>query len=152
MMNIGDIMDINWTEFTPLASLAGGVLIGLSALMLWLLQGRIMGVSGILGQWIKGEGSGQHYWRAFFILGVIIAPVGYVTSIGGFDSQMVTSPPGLGIAGLLVGFGTAIGAGCTSGHGICGLSRISVRSLVATCCFVGSGMLTVLVLKMGIFG
>ena len=58
-MNIGEIMDINWTEFTPLASLAGGVLIGLSALMLWLLQGRIMGVSGILGQWIKGEGSGS---------------------------------------------------------------------------------------------
>lgn len=142
-------MTINWIEFTPLASLAGGVAIGFAALGMWLLLGRIMGVSGILGQAIAGEGIGDNGWRLAFILGVLVAPVGYVFMVGEFTSRMVTSPTGLAIAGLMVGVGTAIGSGCTSGHGICGLSRFSIRSLVATCCFVASGMVTVFILKAG---
>ena len=142
-------MTINWMEFTPLASLAGGVAIGLAALGMWLLVGRIMGVSGILGQAIAGEGAGQNSWRLAFIAGVVVAPAGYVLLVGEFTSRMVTSPAGLAIAGLLVGVGTAIGSGCTSGHGICGISRFSIRSIVATCCFVLSGMVTVFILKSG---
>ncbi len=144
-------MEINWAEFTPIASLLGGVAIGISALLLWVLHGRIMGVSGILGQLLGGEGAGQNNWRLGFVLGVVLAPLGYLALIGDFASYMVASPTALIIAGLLVGVGTAIGSGCTSGHGICGLSRISLRSLVATCCFVASGMVTVFVLKMGGF-
>jgi uncharacterized membrane protein YedE/YeeE len=142
-------MTINWIEFTPFASLFGGVAIGLAALAMWLLLGRIMGVSGILGQLVAGEGTGQNGWRLAFIIGVVAAPAGYVLMVGEFTSRMVASPAGLAIAGLLVGAGTAIGSGCTSGHGICGLSRFSIRSFVATCCFVLSGMVTVFILKAG---
>ena len=142
-------MSINWIEFTPFASLFGGIAIGVAALFMWLLLGRIMGVSGILGQAVAGEGAGQNGWRLAFIIGVVGAPFGYVLVAGDFTSRMVASPVGLAVAGLLVGLGTAIGSGCTSGHGICGLSRFSVRSFVATCCFVLSGMVAVFILKSG---
>ena len=142
-------MSINWIEFTPFASLFGGIAIGVAALVMWLLLGRIMGVSGILGQAVAGEGAGQNGWRVAFIIGVVSAPFGYVLVAGDFTSRMVAPPVGLAVAGLLVGLGTAIGSGCTSGHGICGLSRFSVRSFVATCCFVLSGMVTVFILKSG---
>lgn len=152
-------MEINWTEFTPFASFAGGVLIGLAAFLLWYINGRVMGVSGILGQIVMpsddgnssgGHGTGgQRSWRLSFVAGVIAAPLGYVLFKGEFASTMVASPVMLAVAGLAVGIGTAIGSGCTSGHGICGLSRISVRSLVATCSFVAAGMVTVFIIKHG---
>ena len=142
-------MEINWTEFTPFASLIGGLAIGFAAFLLWILHGRIMGVSGILGQFLEGKAAGLHSWRTAFLLGVVAAPVCYILWVGKVTSEMVASPVMLGLAGLLVGLGTAIGSGCTSGHGICGLSRISLRSLVATCCFVASGMVTVALLKLG---
>lgn len=147
-------MEINWTEFTPFASFAGGVLIGLAAFLLWYINGRVMGVSGILGQIVmpsdNGTGiGGQRSWRLSFVAGVIAAPLGYVLIKGEFASTMVASPVMLAVAGLAVGIGTAIGSGCTSGHGICGLSRISVRSLVATCSFVAAGMVTVFIIKLG---
>lgn len=147
-------MEINWTEFTPFASFAGGVLIGLAAFLLWYINGRVMGVSGILGQIVmpSEDGTsigGQRSWRLSFVAGVIAAPLGYVLIKGEFASTMVASPVMLAVAGLAVGIGTAIGSGCTSGHGICGLSRISVRSLVATCSFVAAGMVTVFIIKHG---
>ncbi|MGB2302824.1 MAG: YeeE/YedE family protein, partial [Candidatus Puniceispirillaceae bacterium] len=88
-------MSINWIEFTPFASLFGGIAIGVAALFMWLLLGRIMGVSGILGQAVAGEGAGQNGWRVAFIIGVVGAPFGFMLVAGDFTSRMVASPVGL---------------------------------------------------------
>ena len=139
-------MSIDWNAFTPWSSLAGGLLIGLSAAALILVNGRIAGISGILGGLLQFR-SPETGWRLAFITGLILAPLLY----GSFTTLPsvinVGDLPTLAIAGLLVGFGTSLGSGCTSGHGVCGLSRLSLRSLIATLLFMGSGFLTVFLLR-----
>lgn len=139
-------MQINWTEFTPLLSLAGGMLIGAAALLLMVANGRVMGVSGILGGLFSS--SDGKAWRLAFILGAVGAPVLLVQS-GIFEIavQPVASGLLLYCAAFLVGLGTAIGSGCTSGHGICGLSRLSIRSFAAVMTFMMTAVVTVFVLR-----
>lgn len=139
------------TEFTPFASLLGGVLIGLSAVMVMALFGRIAGIAGIsrgaLGM-ARGGGAGDWSWRIAFIAGLIAAPLLVSFASGSAVEQTVpTNLAGMAAAGLLVGVGTALGSGCTSGHGVCGLARLSSRSLVAVLTFLGFAGLTVLVLR-----
>lgn len=134
-------MQIDWMNFTPVASTFGGVLIGLAAVLLMALNGRLMGVSGIAGSLLTSVS--DKGWRICFIIGLAIGAAIYSVMTGGIESQMVASLPVLAVAGLIVGIGTAIGSGCTSGHGICGISRFSYRSIGATCCFVATGMVTV---------
>ena len=135
-------MTIDWTHFTPLASLAGGMLIGLAAAMLLLLSGRVAGISGIVGGLIVPR---RHdaAWRLAFVLGLLAAPA--LLSLAGLRvSPRIDAGFGvLVLAGLLVGVGTSYGSGCTSGHGVCGLSRLSPRSLVATLAFMAAGLATV---------
>lgn len=136
------------TQFTPIASTLGGMLIGASAVMLMLLQGRIAGISGILGRLLppyRGAESGQ---AAAFIGGLIAAPLLYAAASGAPIAQTVSGNVPLMLAGgLLVGLGTAYGGGCTSGHGVCGLSRLSPRSAVATATFMATGFATVFVVR-----
>ncbi len=139
-------MTIDWSSFTPYASLAGGLLIGLAAAMLILLNGRIAGISGILGGLLR-PAKGEFGWRAAFLLGLIVSPVVYAF-VGTVPSPRIDAGWGpLVIAGLLVGLGTRYGSGCTSGHGVCGLSRLSPRSLVATLAFMASGFATVFIIR-----
>ena len=137
-------MQIDWANFTAIESTFGGVLIGLAAVLLMAFNGRIMGVSGIASGALKG-GEGRH-WRIGFLAGTIIGPVLYTLFFGTVEMVMVASLPTLAVAGLLVGIGTSLGSGCTSGHGICGISRFSVRSIGATVTFVATGMVTVFVI------
>ncbi len=139
-------MMIDWANFTPWASLAGGALIGLAASLFVLFNGRIAGISGILGgllQWPKGDSA----WRLAFLLGLVAAPLAYglfaPLPVARVDAGTAT----LLVAGLLVGLGTRYGSGCTSGHGVCGLSRLSPRSLVATLAFMGAGFVTVFIVR-----
>ena len=141
----GKIMTIDWANFTPMASLAGGVLVGVAALLLMLVQGRIMGVSGIAGQLVRAPASKETGWRLAFIIGLLMGPFLVQASLGQIESVFVADGTMLAAAGLIVGIGTAIGSGCTSGHGICGISRLSMRSIAATCVFVAFGMITVFV-------
>lgn len=132
------------TDFTPLASLLGGGLIGLAAVALMGTTGRIAGISGIAMRLLPPYAGGGFTGRLAFILGLVAAPllVGLVT--GRVPSpQIEASPALLVLAGLLVGFGAVWGHGCTSGHGVCGLSRLSGRSLLATCVFMATAMATV---------
>ena len=139
-------MTIDWSSFTPYASLAGGLLIGLAAAMLILLNGRIAGISGILGGLLR-PAKGEFGWRAAFLLGLIVSPVVYAF-VGTVPSPRIDAGWGpLVIAGLLVGLGSRYGSGCTSGHGVCGLSRLSPRSLVATLAFMASGFATVFIIR-----
>ena len=139
-------MTVDWAHFTPWASLAGGVLIGLAAAALILGAGRIMGAAGILGGLVEPRG-GDLAWRAWLILGLLSAPT-LLTLAGAAKAPAIEAPWSiLIVAGLLVGFGTRLGSGCTSGHGICGLSRLSPRSLVATAAFMASGFATVFVAR-----
>ena len=137
---------MDWAHFTPWTSLAGGVMIGTAAAMLLLLNGKVAGISGILGGLLRPRG-GDLGWRVAFIAGLVAAPLLY---------QLVTPLPAVQIdagtglliaAGLLVGIGTRYGSGCTSGHGVCGLSRLSPRSLVATAAFMAAGFLTVFIVR-----
>jgi uncharacterized membrane protein YedE/YeeE len=131
------------TEFTPIPSLLGGLLIGVAAVWLMAANGRIAGVSGMLNRLVPPDRDGSAPERAAFIAGLVVAPVIHVAA-GGVLVQTVTgNVPLLVVAGLLVGFGSTMGSGCTSGHGVCGLSRLSVRSLVATVVFMSAGMATV---------
>lgn len=135
-------------NFTPISSLAGGMLIGVSAVLLMLLNGRIAGVSGIAGGLIV-PAAGDWQWRLAFVLGLAAGPLVYM-ALGGQlpDIQFpVSSPLGLAAAGLIVGFGTRLGGGCTSGHGVCGVSRLSARSLAATGAFMLTGFATVYVIR-----
>jgi uncharacterized protein len=137
-------MTIDWAHFTPWASLAGGMLIGAAAAMLVLLSGRIAGVSGIVGGLIALR-RGDIAWRWAFIGGLLVAPLAML-----FYPMNPRIDAGLGtlaLAGLLVGLGTRYGSGCTSGHGVCGLSRLSPRSLVATGAFMAAGIATVFVTR-----
>lgn len=139
-------MHINWNAFTPWSALAGGLLIGLAAAMFALLNGRIAGISGILGGLLRPV-RGDMAWRAAFIAGLVGAPLAYAT-VSTLPAVQVDAGDGiLAIAGLLVGIGTQYGSGCTSGHGVCGLSRLSLRSLAATAAFMGTGFAMVFVVR-----
>ena len=139
-------MTIDWSAFTPWYSLAGGVLIGIAAGMFALLNGRIAGISGVLGGLLK-PAKGDAPWRVAFILGLVASPLGYLLLAGLPKPQIDAGTGALVIAGLLVGIGTRYGSGCTSGHGVCGLSRLSTRSLAATAAFMGAGFVTVYVTR-----
>lgn len=137
---------IDWNSFTPWSALLGGALIGLAASILVLFNGRVFGISGLLsGTW--SGAAGDKAWRWMALLGLAAAP--WVYRLAGETVPVVQSQPWVWVlvAGLLVGFGTRLGSGCTSGHGVCGLSRLSPRSLVATLMFMASGFLTVFVLR-----
>ncbi|AZN70956.1 YeeE/YedE family protein [Georhizobium profundi] len=132
------------TEFTPLASLAGGALIGLSAVLLMAFEGRIAGISGIAGRLLPPYEDAGFRSRLAFVIGLIAAPLAYGFATGAPVTQTVSSNVALMVAaGLLVGFGSVYGNGCTSGHGVCGLSRLSARSLVATIVFMATAFVTV---------
>lgn len=142
-------MTIDWANFTPWTSLAGGLLLGLSAAIFILVNGRILGISGILGGLLPPK-SGDATWRVMVLLGMIASPFVLQTFL---PSSWITAPrieASLGVivlAGLLVGVGTRYASGCTSGHGVCGLSRLSPRSLVATGSFMAAGFATVYILR-----
>lgn len=139
-------MSIDWNHFTPLKSLLGGILIGLSAGIFVLLNGRIAGISGIVGGLLRVK-VGDINWRLAFIGGLILAPLTLLPLLAPITPKIDAGYLQLIIAGLLVGFGTRYGSGCTSGHGVCGLSRLSIRSLVATLIFMTTGVITVFVLR-----
>ena len=140
------MMLIDWNAFTPWSALAGGVLIGLAAAMFALLNGRIAGISGVIGG-LFNPAKGDVVWRAAFILGLVGAPLVYMLFSVLPALQIDAGYGALVVAGLFVGIGTRYGSGCTSGHGVCGLSRLSPRSLVATATFMGAGFLTVFVVR-----
>ena len=135
-------MTIDWNHFTPWASLAGGILLGLASAMFILVNGRILGISGILGGLLR-PAKNDAGWRIAFIAGMLAAPLLYVGLAGPASPRIDAGWATVVVAGLLVGIGTRYGAGCTSGHGVCGLSRLSPRSLVATLAFMGAGFVTV---------
>ena len=134
-------------HFTPVSAAIGGILIGISATMLWLANGRIAGISGIVGGLWKPR-SDDITWRVAFIAGLIAAPLGYGWAMGSLPRISVSVPPLIVIAGgLLVGFGTRLGGGCTSGHGVCGLARLSPRSVAATALFMATAIFTSFLLR-----
>jgi len=140
-------MEIDWVNFTPFASLFGGVILGLASALMLILFGRIMGISGIIGTALERP-KNDTLWRLVFIAGLISSAVVFAP----FVDIARTAPTETNIwlivlAGLLVGYGTRLGSGCTSGHGICGISRLSVRSLVATGIFMASGIMTVAIMQ-----
>lgn len=131
-------------NFTPISALIGGALIGLSAVVLMLFNGRIAGISGIAGGLVRGADRG---WRMAFLAGLIGAPIVYVLlTRASLVSDISINPLLLIGAGLLVGVGTQMGGGCTSGHGVCGTARLSVRSIVAMLTFMATGIATVFVM------
>lgn len=139
-------MSIDWNAFTPWSSLAGGALIGLAALLLLHTNGRIAGISGIVGGLLR-PATQDRGWRIAFILGMFIAPTVWALA-GNLPAMVIDADlPLLIVAGLVVGISTRYGAGCTSGHGVCGISRLSPRSLAATVAFMASGFITVFVVR-----
>lgn len=139
-------MTIAWNDFTPWSALAGGALIGLAAAMFVLLNGRIAGISGVIGGLLTPV-RGDLAWRVAFVLGMVGAPLAYALFAALPVPRIDAGFTLLIVAGLLVGVGTRYGSGCTSGHGVCGLSRLSPRSLVATAAFMGAGFATVFVVR-----
>jgi uncharacterized membrane protein YedE/YeeE len=139
-------LTIDWAHFTPEASLAGGLLIGFAAVMLILLNGRIAGISGILGGLLQ-RAKGETGWRIAFLFGLIVAPAIFAIFKPLPDVTVDARTLTLVAGGLLVGIGTRYGSGCTSGHGVCGLSRLSFRSLVATLTFMLAGFATVFAVR-----
>lgn len=142
-------MTIDWIHFTPWASLAGGIVLGLSAALFILANGRILGISGILGG-LMSPRHGDVGWRLAFLLGMLAAPI-VLAQVAPADvvgvPRIDAGYAAIIIAGLLVGYGTRLGSGCTSGHGVCGMSRLSPRSLVATACFMVAGFAIVYVVR-----
>ena len=139
-------MIIDWGNFTPWTSLIGGLLIGLATASFLLFNGRIAGISGIVGGLLRPV-KGDVVWRVAFVLGLVLAPVAYQLVAPLPAVQVETSSTLLVVAGLLVGVGTRYGSGCTSGHGVCGLSRRSPRSMVATAAFMVAGFATVFIVR-----
>ncbi|WP_060481178.1 YeeE/YedE family protein [Pseudomonas sp. NBRC 111119] len=139
-------MSIDWTHFTPWSSLGGGALIGLAVAVFMLGNGRIAGISGVLASVMNPRSEGWSE-KALFLLGLLAAPLlwGAFAVLPAIDVQ--AHWPALVMAGLLVGIGTRYGSGCTSGHGVCGVSRLSPRSIVATLCFMVAGMATVYLIR-----
>ena len=140
------MIDIAWSQFTPGAALTGGLLIGLAAASFLLLNGRIAGISGILGGLLV-PARRDILWRVAFLAGLVGTPSLWLPFSELPPIQVDAGYPALILAGLLVGIGTRYGSGCTSGHGVCGLSRLSPRSLVATLSFMATGFLTVFVIR-----
>jgi uncharacterized membrane protein YedE/YeeE len=139
------------TDFTPISSTAGGMLIGLSAVVLMLALGRVAGISGIVSRLLPPANDGS--WRLAFVVGLLLATPLFRLVAGSWPEQAVPDDAGLmAAAGLLVGFGSVVGNGCTSGHGVCGLARLSIRSVVATVTFLATAMITVLVVRHGMGG
>ena len=142
-------MNIDWAHFTPFASLTGGIILGLASAIFILVNGRILGISGIVGGLMPPK-LGDTFWRISFLLGLLVAPTVFHAVV---PAQYITAPRidatdvMVVIAGLLVGIGTRYASGCTSGHGVCGLSRLSPRSLVATLSFMGAGFAMVYVMR-----
>lgn len=139
-------MHLNWMQFTPGMSFAGGLMIGAAVALFLLLNGRVAGISGIIGGLLQ-KNTASAGWRLSFVAGLIVSPLFY----GLFAQPVIGSSPArlpmLVLAGLLVGIGTRYGAGCTSGHGICGLARFSPRSLAATAMFMLAGFATVYAIR-----
>lgn len=135
------MMNVNW-----IGGIAGGLLIGIAATLLLLFNGRIAGVSGIVGQLFVSRTTGENLWRLLFVVGIIVGAAAYSFIAGGVVVQMQTSGLPLIVAGILVGAGTRLGSGCTSGHGVCGIARRSPRSITATLIFISIAVITVLVL------
>jgi hypothetical protein len=131
------------TEPNTLGGVIGGALIGLAAVLLLALNGRIAGISGILGGLITSTGRGDRFWRCAFIFGLLAGAGLYALTCGGLPLELQAHGSTLLVAGLLVGVGTRLGSGCTSGHGVCGLARRSPRSLLATMIFIVAAALTV---------
>lgn len=140
------MIDVAWSDFTPWTALAGGLLIGLAAALFLLLNGRIAGISGILGG-LLSPSHGDIVWRLAFMAGLVGAPLAWLMVADLPPIEINAGYPSLIIAGLLVGVGTRYGSGCTSGHGVCGLSRLSLRSLVATLSFMAAGFITVYIIR-----
>jgi uncharacterized membrane protein YedE/YeeE len=139
-------MTIDWNAFTPWTALGGGLLIGAGVAMLLLVDGRIAGVSGVVGGLLRPR-RGDVGWRIAFVAGLVVAPL--VAGLGGQSlvPHIGASDVVVALAGVAVGIGTRYGAGCTSGHGICGVARLSPRSLVATAAFMAAGFATVFVVR-----
>lgn len=135
-------MNVDWTNFTLYSALMGGALLGVAVTVLLLWNGRIAGISGILGGLLQPK-AGDIAWRVVFILGLMASPLVYSLFTEMPSIEIEADLPILVLAGLLVGIGTRYGAGCTSGHGVCGLARFSLRSLVATLSFMFAGFITV---------
>ncbi|MGM0569148.1 YeeE/YedE family protein [Marinobacter sp.] len=140
------MLTIAWESFTPWSALFGGLVIGLAAALFILLNGRIAGISGILGGLLVPE-KGHIAWRVAFLAGMILAPLGWMALTALPDIRVDAGYPVVILAGLLVGIGTSYGSGCTSGHGVCGLSRFSLRSVVATLSFMAAGFVTVYLVR-----
>jgi uncharacterized protein len=139
-------MTLDLAAFTPWSALAGGLLIGLAAALLLWFNGRIAGISGIIGLLLQPT-RGEVAWRVAFVAGLVVAPLLYALFATLPVPRIDAGTPALVAAGLLVGVGTRYGSGCTSGHGVCGLSRLSLRSAVATAAFMAAGFATVFVLR-----
>jgi len=142
-------MNIDWNHFTPWASLMGGLLLGVASAVFILINGRILGISGILGGLLPPK-VGDISWRVAFLLGLLAAPTAFMAlAPAGFASEPRIDAGfwTVIVAGLLVGIGTRYASGCTSGHGVCGLSRLSPRSLVATLSFMGAGFFIVYIVR-----
>ena len=139
-------MTLDSTAFTPISALAGGALIGLAASLFALMAGRIAGVSGIAGGLVR-PARGDIAWRVAFVAGLVLAPLLYAAVIATPVVRIEAAMPLLIAGGVLVGWGSRYGSGCTSGHGVCGLSRLSPRSLVATLTFMAAGFATVFLVR-----
>ena len=141
-------MTIDFASFTPMASLVGGVMIGVAALLFMLLYGRVMGISGILGGIVRPAARDDVPWRLLFVAGALLGPLAVIYLVG-WPVEVVPVASGLvlPVAGFLVGLGTAIGSGCTSGHGICGLARLSMRSAAAVGMFMITAVVTVYIVR-----
>ncbi|NNU42729.1 YeeE/YedE family protein [Ramlibacter montanisoli] len=139
-------MTLDWTHFTPWTSLAGGIVLGVAAALFILLNGRVLGISGILGGLVRPR-RGDAGWRMAFLAGLLLAPVLWSLFATPVAPRIEAGPALLVVAGLLVGWGTRYGSGCTSGHGVCGLARLSPRSMVATLAFMAAGFAVVFVLR-----
>jgi len=137
---------MDWINFTPQQSLLGGLLIGFATALLWLLNGRIAGISGITAGVLSSSGA-ERWWRLAFVLGLVLSSWVWLLWAPLPEVQVTANYPLLALAGVLVGFGARLGSGCTSGHGICGLSRLSGRSLVATVTFMAVAVVTVFIVR-----
>lgn len=135
-------MEIDWASFTPVSALIGGVIIGIATAILLLFTGRIAGISGIVGGLFK-QPSSDTGWRITFVAGLLLAPILWQVFSNFPPIQINANDATLALAGFIVGMGTRYGSGCTSGHGVCGISRLSPRSIVATALFITTGVMTV---------
>ena len=140
-------MTIDWVSFSPWSALAGGAIIGVAVSMFALVNGRMAGISGIVGGLLRPVSLQDAAWRGAFVAGLVMAPLAYVMFAALPAVAIDADYPLLIVAGLVVGIGTRYGAGCTSGHGVCGMSRMSPRSLVATLAFMAAGFATVFAMR-----